>query len=493
MPGLGGKVLRGTAWTTVEEGARTVFALATFIVMARLLGPATVGVAVMAMMAINFSEKFLAETIVESVVQREELTDGHLSAAFIMILGIGAICAAIMAVAAPFVAAAFGEPQVEALIYALIPAVLAIALTSVPSVLCRRHFNFSTLAKRTSLSLFIGGGAGIGLAFAGAGVWAMIIQQVIGRIVAAIIVWRAVDWRPGVRFKRQEMRDVVAYALPNMHISAIGAIESLMLPAFIGYFYGSVALGYFHIGFRLLGLMRSALIAPISRVSVSAFARLQGMPKRLADAVIRLLRTALIVAVPAHVGVALVAPNLIVVLFGAAWAEATPVVVPLVLSGVFGLLVSVEMSLLRALNHPGAHAVNATLTLLATTLGLGVVAWLGLDGFAWVVFARALLVSLPLGIVATSLIAGISIRRQLSVLVVPMVGSAVMAMAVIGLNIQWPIGEAIVLHLVADVLLGVVTYGLTVLVLDRSTPRDMIGSLRSLVRPNAALQRNRPI
>jgi PST family polysaccharide transporter len=486
-------MLRGTAWTTVEEGARTIFALATFIVMARLLGPATVGVAVMAMMAINFSEKFLAETVVESVVQLEELTDGHLNAAFIMILGIGGLCAAIMFVAAPFAATAFGEPQVEALIYALIPAVLAIALTSVPSVLCRRHFNFSTLAKRTSLSLFIGGGAGIGLAFAGAGVWAMIVQQVIGRIVAAIIVWRAVDWRPGVRFTRGEMRDVFSYALPSMHIGAISAIQTLMLPAFVAHFYGSVALGYFHIGFRLLGLMRSALIAPISRVSVSAFARLQDTPKRLEDALIRLLRNALIVAVPAHVGIALVSPNLIVVLFGAAWAEATPVVVPLVLSGVFGLLVSVEMSLLRALNHPGAHAMNATLTLLATALGLGVVAWMGFDGFAWVVFAKALLVSFPLAIVATSRIAGISIRRQLSVLLVPMAGSTVMALAVIGLNIQWPVGEAVVLHLAADILLGVVTYGLTVLVLDRSTPREIVGSLRSLVRPNATIQRNRPI
>ena len=68
------------------------------------------------------------------------------------------------------------------------------------NALLNRQLRFRAIALRTSSARLAASAAGIGAALAGAGYWSLVVLQVTQTVVALVVVWTAVRWRPG-RFR----------------------------------------------------------------------------------------------------------------------------------------------------------------------------------------------------------------------------------------------------------------------------------------------------
>src|SRR3546814_16176159 len=101
----------------------------------------------------------------------------------------------------------------------------------------------------------------------------------------------------------------------SMSQVASGAGEQL-LNFLVGTLFGTAALGYFNVAWRMVQLVRSLLSSAVYHVGLSAFARLQNDLPALARAYVQATRISCLVGFPIGIGMALLGPLLIRALFG---------------------------------------------------------------------------------------------------------------------------------------------------------------------------------
>jgi hypothetical protein len=132
--GVRSAVFWSYALTAGRVGTTTIV---TFV-LAKLLGPSEFGVVAMALLFLTIAQTLLQQGLVSAIIQREDLTDEHLDAAFVILLLSGLGMGVVMAAGSPLWALAFGEPQLTAVCLAFAPLLLVQALAVVPEAVLRR-------------------------------------------------------------------------------------------------------------------------------------------------------------------------------------------------------------------------------------------------------------------------------------------------------------------------------------------------------------------
>ena len=476
------RALNAVKWTAVEQWGRQILAFAVFALIARILGPSAMGLAAMALIVVVIAEQIVGESLVDAIVQRQDLDDGHIDVAFWLQLVIALALAAVLGLLAAPLAWAFGEPDVEMLVYALLPVVMLIAVASVPSALFRREMQFRILTIRTTLSLLVGGVVGVGLALGGFGVWAIVGQQVTARLVEACTVWAATDWRPSRTGTRRHASDLAHFGMTTLASNIALSVDGWATRFILGVFLGPTALGYYHVAQRLLGTMRKLIISPITRVAFPLFAGIQDDRDRVARTYLRILGLASLIITPCFAGVALVAEPLVVVLFGEAWRPAAPVIQILMLVGMIMAPLSVTGTLFRSLGQPQWMLQVVVINVVVSVVGLTIVTRWGVEAAVLVLLARELVVSVPLLFYRVPRMVPATRRAALTAATTGWLAAGAMAVAVVGVQSWLPetLPDLALLAILSTVGAGV--YGGLFLLFHRDGLRELRGLLR---RPQA--------
>jgi O-antigen/teichoic acid export membrane protein len=205
--------------------------------------------------------------------------------------------------------------------------------SQVANIRLRRAMNFRTLrivhASATTLSVV----SSIGLAFSGAGAYALIISSNVlhglpfGFYLLAVERWRPEenwwswpDWnsyRPSLRFGAQQTGSAVLAA-------ARGVLETVVIPPFLGY----EALGLLN---RAQVLFTTTIGRATSLVIETVYPMLPQSatdPKQFARHATLFVQTMLLLSVPGAVFVGIEGPQLSRLLYGAKWIAADPLIWP---------------------------------------------------------------------------------------------------------------------------------------------------------------------
>jgi PST family polysaccharide transporter len=150
----------------------------------------------------------------------------------------------------------------------------------------------------------------------------------------------------------------------------------------IGIFLGPVALGYYTVSRQLVNGVSSFITESVGPVVWSTLSRLQKQPERMRRAIYQAAEMTAVIAWPAFLGIATLAPELVSTLLGERWMVGVPVV------RAFALLAGAEI-----FNVASGTAIAAA----------GESRWrLRLEGLVAAVSLAAIAVALPHGIVAVA-------------------------------------------------------------------------------------------
>ena len=205
---------------------------------------------------------------------------------------------------------------------------------------------------RNTISTAVAGAVGIGVALAGYGLTALVLNQVIASVLGLLLLWRAIPWRPRLRFSRVRARALLATAVP------LGANQSLQFiaqnfdTALVTYLLGPFGGGLYAAAKRVVLAVQIAIWQPMASVALPAFAEVTGDPVRFGNAAVRMASLVMALTAPLFVGIALTAPVAVEVLFGPRWLAAAPIMT--VLAG-FSVLVP-SLSLLGQMVVAQGHA-----------------------------------------------------------------------------------------------------------------------------------------
>lgn len=477
-------VARATFWSGLERTLNRVATFGIFIVLGRLLAPADFGLAALAGIFTAFLQIFVDQGFSRALIQRRHLGPRQLDTAFwtAVVTGTGLTLAGIAS--APLVARLLGEPALTPVVRWLSAGFLLSSLATTQQALMQREFAFRALAVRRLSATVAGGVVGITMATMGAGVWSIVAQTITRAFVATAILWIASPWRPGFAVSREDFRDLLGFGINAVGIDFLGFLNRHGDNLLVGGVLGPVALGFYTVAYRVLDVLSEIFVGTLSQVVAPTFSALQDDPAALRRAYYSAVRLSQAVAVPAFTGIAVLAPELVTVVFGPRWAPSAPVIQALAIAGLVQTATYFDGGVLFAAGRPRLEfgltlaGTIGNLVAFAVAVRWGIVAvaaGLAIRGFAfW-----------PLRIAALSRVVGISPRRYLQQWVVPVAGSAVVAGLLLVLRAV--LGEALAapVPLALTVLAAAAAYVVTLGLLARDLVRELLRAVNSVRTPSA--------
>lgn len=453
------EVSTAAAWGLAQKWGHHGLRLLVFVLLARLLGPESFGLVALASVFILLGELAVDQGFSDALVQRRRIGRAHVDSAFWATVAGGVVlAAACMAAAAPL-AHAFGQPRLAPVLLALAPSLVLAALSRTQEALLRRRLAFREVAWVTVISAAAGGLAGVAMALLGYGVWSLVGQFLVQRLVQLPGFWLVSDWRPRARFSPRHFRQLLGFGVHVIGINLLNFSNRQSDHLLVGYVLGPAALGFYTLGQRLLRILLDLLPQALAPVAFSAFARLQAEPQRLREGLYEATRVLSLAAFPAFTGLAVLAPWIVPAVFGEQWRPSVPVIQVLAPIGMLQSVALLYASVLKAIGRPGLAlalvALNAAANLAVFTVA---VHW-GIVAVAAAYCVRGFLLW-PVSWLVLRRVLAPSPARYFGALLPAAAATAVMAIAVYALA-RWGLADApppVVAF--AGVLAGAAVYGL---------------------------------
>ena len=380
-----GRTAKAVLWMLVDVGGSQGLSFVIYAVLTRILGPEAFGVFSLSLAITAVANVVLLQGFSDALIQRATVSDDDLNTAFWTNLGMGVALTGALCLAAPWMAAAFGAPELSDVIRGMAVLCVFRALVSVHSALCRRELKMSLFAARAIAGYVLGGVAGIALAMNGWGVWALVAFQLAQALVILVVMWMTIDWRPRLRFSTASLRDMTRFTRHFIPASILSSITDKVDNFIIGLFLDVTAVGYYSLALKMVQAISLLSVAPLQVVMMPVLARLAGQPREFGETYTRLVTASAAAWMPTIVGLGVLAPIFLPLAFGVQWNDAVPVLQAMCLAGVTLPLWFSTGQALAALGRPDLYVLIAmgqlVIGAIAFTLGtqFGIVA----VGWAW--------------------------------------------------------------------------------------------------------------
>ena len=341
------------------------------------------------------------------------------------------------------------------------------ALGSTPQAILRRNLAFKNPAVRTLAGSLAGGVVGVRMALKGFDVWSLVGQRVAVSVVGTAAVWAASRWRPGLNISATHFKDLFVFGVYTMGRGVLCFLNRRTGDLFIGTFLGAEPLGYYTIGRRLLLTMNRLFTRTVSTVALPTFSRLQHDHAQIRQALLTYTRMTSLVAFPAFLGAALLAPELVHGLFGETWDKSVPIMRILALVGMAQCVTFFNSPVIIACGKP-SWAFAPVLGGALTAIAVYAVAVRG----GIIVVAAAHLVHTyayaPLPLLLTRKLIGLDLAAYLREYRAPLAGSFAMVGAILVAKSLFGSAPDLLTVLAIAVLIGVVVYALRIRLVARS-------------------------
>ncbi|PSB49413.1 MOP flippase family protein [Chamaesiphon polymorphus] len=374
------KAVKGIVWSAIENWGSQAGSLLVFFVLARLLKPEAFGLVAFASIFLAFMQIFLNQGFAQALVQRRELDPEHLDTAFWTNLTIGVALTLIGYTSASPIAQLFRQPELAPILQGFSLLCIITAFGNVQQAILERNLAFRAIALRSLLGTLVGGCVGLIAAISGLGVWSLVYQQIVQELVGTVMLWRASNWRPGLKFSLPHLQHLFGFGISLLGFNLLNFLNTRADDFLIGYFLGPVPLGYYTIAYRILSVMTQVLLSAGTKVALPTFSRLQQDPEQFRQAFHTATQLTSVVAFPIFLGMTVLAPEFVVLFFGSQWTPSIPVLQVLSLAGIFKAVAFFKGSVFIAMGKPiwtfWFGLLNATLNLAGFAIAIrwGIVA-----------------------------------------------------------------------------------------------------------------------
>lgn len=385
---LTGKTLLAIRWIYVSIVLQAVLQLTILAVLSRLLSPHEFGVLGIALIFTNFVERVGFLGIGPSLVQRTSVTERHIAAAASISLFLGLAALGVMIAGAPLVARFFNEPSLVPVLQTLSLMFLLESLATVSDSLLQRELRFKALLLTSNVAYAVGTGIiGIGMAYAGFGVWALVWASIATRALRLIALSIVKPVRLTIVAPRAEARELLRSGV-GFSLGRLLSFFALNGDNFIvGRVLGTAALGMYSRAYQLMVLPATYFGQVLEKALFPAMSRKQQESAPLGKVFLWGIECAAIVGLATGVFMYVCAREIVLVLFGGQWLEVVPTLQILSLGMFFRLAYKNSDTLVRSLGAVYRHSARQLVYTLLVLAGSLLGSRYGLPGVAWAVLA----------------------------------------------------------------------------------------------------------
>jgi O-antigen/teichoic acid export membrane protein len=324
------------------------------VALRRILAVADFGAIAIAQVALQFFILFGDAGLGGALIQKKgQPTQRELSSVWCLQVVLASAFIIVVWFAAPLLVRFWPDLQPSAvwLFRALSVELLLTAMRVVPTVLMERELQYGRLSVLEVLLVIPYYLVAIAFAHAGFGVYALAFAVLAQGLFGVIGAFLMRPWRPSLSIDMSSLRPILRFGITYQMKNVVGVIMGAITPVYAGRALGQTTLGLINFGIDT-AYFPLRLVEIISRVSFPLFSRMQHDKQLLARALERSVQLCS-VATLFYVGLMLgLAPNVVLIVYGAKWLPAVPVLYVFLVAIAFGFLAPLIVPALDATGNP---------------------------------------------------------------------------------------------------------------------------------------------
>ena len=318
------KVVSGMVWLFGERISAQLVSMLVTIILARLLDPAHYGMISIVSVFITFSNVFVTGGFSTALIQKKEADDLDFDSAFLLSLLTACVLYAALFFAAPLIASFYEMPQLTLVLRIMAIKLPLAALNSVQRSYLQRNMKFKRFFKVAMGGTVASAALGIGAAFLGLGVWALVIQQLSNVLVGSVLLFFACEWNPKLRFSFAKIKDIWKFGWKVLVTQLVVTMQDDIRSLVVGKVFGPADLAYYDQGKKYPALLMTNVDATINKVMLSAYSKEQDDRQRVLMMLRRSVSIGAYLVIPVLLGFVAVAEPFVKLMLTEKWLSCVP-------------------------------------------------------------------------------------------------------------------------------------------------------------------------
>ncbi len=348
---LGERSLAAVGWAVLDKFSGSVLSFVVTILLARLLSPEDFGVVAMVMVFFDFSAVFVESGFSTALIRERHLSEADKTTTFIFNLAAAVVLYGLLFVAAPHIAAFFGQPLLATIVRVMGLSLIVNALSIVQHSVLIQQIDFKTQTLVRLGGVVFSGGAALFMAYHGWGVWSLVARFMVLDLTTTVLYWVLGGWRPKGRFSRGSFQRLFGFGWRILAAAVLDKFYFHIYKLLIGRFFSAAALGYYSQAGNFTNMVINTLFRTVQSVTYPVLAKLQDDSQRLKAGYRKMLQLSSFIIVPALTLLAVLAEPVVVVLVGKKWLPCVPMLQLLCLSGLTIHFSTVNLNMLLVLGR----------------------------------------------------------------------------------------------------------------------------------------------
>jgi O-antigen/teichoic acid export membrane protein len=325
MHDLKGNSVRGGFYSMAATVTTQILHVGAILILARLLLPEHFGLVSMATALTVFADRVKNLGLSTATIQQKDITHEQISTLFWVNACAGLLTALLIVGLSQAIASFYQES-------ALIPVTMALSLCFVfgglnvqHEALLRRQMQFRALACVQVLASLLSIGLAIVLALDGFTYWALVWKEITKPAVEMFGLWIAARWWPGRPVASSEIKSLLRVGRDVFSAETIILLCRSVDQLLLGKFAGAYALGLYKAAGQLTSHATNTLTYPVASVALPTLSALQDQPVRYQRYYTKVLSLLSFVIIPLLTYMAIFSEDIVSIILGEKWLEATSI------------------------------------------------------------------------------------------------------------------------------------------------------------------------
>lgn len=329
------KAVKGLAWSALNNGATQLLSAVFGIVLSRRLSQDDYGLINMIIIFSMVATALQDSGFVIALTNKRDATHRDYNSVFWFNISASVLLYTLLFFSAPFIARFYGEPLLTPLARVYFLGFLVSSLGIVPRAILFRQLKQKELAIMSLVSLLVSGAVGISMVYSGMAYWSLAAQSVTFIAGCVVISWWLSGWRPSFRISMKPVREMFGFSSRMLVTYVFNQVNNNVFSLVLGRCYGKYETGIYSQANKWNTMGANTITGMVQGVAQPTFVQVGDEREALCRAFSKMLRFVCFVSFPAMFGLALVAPEFIVITVTAKWLSSARLMQILCVGGAF--------------------------------------------------------------------------------------------------------------------------------------------------------------
>jgi lipopolysaccharide exporter len=309
MSSVTGRLIKGSIWLSLSRAIVNGLATLSTLVLAWYLAPSDFGLVALATTMLAIVSTVTELSLTQALIRHKAPSESHFSAAWTLNATRGLLLCLFFAACAYPASVVFEDPRLFGVMLALGLTVLMSGLTNPRRIMLQRDLIFWQEFVLSVSQKFTGFVAAVVIAMIYHSYWALVIGTLVTAITNVVVSYLVLPFRPRITF--QHMREFFSFSAWLSAGQIVNTLNWRFDYLLVGKMLGGTELGYYSVGSNLAMIPTREATSPLTQTIYPGFSSIRHDPARLAAAYQRVQALVAAVALPAGIGVAVVADPLV--------------------------------------------------------------------------------------------------------------------------------------------------------------------------------------